>query len=310
MPKRPLLQEGLHAGTHVSAGMPEDHRRGGGPSREARMTGQELREALHAGRRVYGTTITSPSLWALTMYRGLDFAFIDNEHIPLGRETTMALCQALRARGVAPLVRIPTADPTRAAMTLDLGADGIICPYVEDPEVARQMVGVAKWRPLKGRKLAEFLRTGGGVAPHTLEYLRHWNRNSVLIFNIESRPAFDRLDELLAVEGLDGILIGPHDLSISLDMPEQYDRPEFVRVTEQIIARARAAGLGAGLHYWMGLEGQMHYVRRGANMILYSSDVTEATRSINAAIAQLRAAFDAGAQGANAGEACVSPPPA
>lgn len=274
------------------------------------MTGQELREALHTGRRVYGTTITSPSLWALPMYRGLDFVFVDNEHIPLGRESTMALCQALRVCGVAPLVRIPTADPTRAAMTLDLGADGIICPYVEDPEVARQMVGAAKWRPLKGRKLAEFLRTGGGVAPHTLEYLRHWNRNNVLIFNIESRPAFDRLDELLAIEGLDGILIGPHDLSISLDIPEQYDRPEFVRVTEQIIARARAAGLGAGLHYWMGLEGQMRYVRRGANMILYSSDVTEATRSINAAIAQLRAAFDAGPQGPDAGEACVPPPPA
>src|SRR4051812_33291831 len=127
------------------------------------MTGQQLRAALHDGRRVYGSSLTNPLAWAACSYTQLDFAFIDNEHCPLGRETTMALCQMYRARGVCPVVRIPVADPTRACMALDAGAEGIICPYMEDPALLREMVGAVKYRPLKGALLGEFLRSGKGI---------------------------------------------------------------------------------------------------------------------------------------------------
>jgi 4-hydroxy-2-oxoheptanedioate aldolase len=254
------------------------------------MTGEQMREALRAGRRVYGSCLTSPSLWTAARYTQLDFAFIDNEHAPLGRESTTALCQVFKARKIAPVVRIPLADPTLAGMALDAGAEGIICPYMEDPSLVQAMVGAVRYRPLKGRKLAEFLHAGTGVDPKTVQYLEQRNRNNILIINLESVPALHRLDELLAVPGLDAVLIGPHDLSISLDVPEQYEHPTFVAAAEQIIVKARAAGLGAGLHYWENLDREVHYIRKGANLIVHSTDVTEAVRAIDAALSRLRAA--------------------
>ena len=253
------------------------------------MTGQRLREALHAGTRVYGSCLINPSVAAIPRYAQLDFAFIDNEHTPLGRASTMALCQGYRAHGVAPIVRIPVADPILACMALDGGAEGIICPYMEDPDRLREMVGAVKYRPLKGIKLAAFLKDGTGVSAETRAYLEHRNRNCVLIINVESVPALDRLDALLAVSGLDGVLVGPHDLSVSLDIPEQYEAPEFIAAVERIIAKARAAGLGVGIHYWQSLERELHYVRKGANFIVHSSDVAEAAHAIDTALSSLRA---------------------
>ena len=264
------------------------------------MTGEQMREALHAGWRVYGSCLTNPSPWTAARYTQLDFAFIDNEHSPLGRESTMALCQVFKALQIAPVVRIPVADPTLASMALDAGAEGVICPYMEDPSLVQAMVGAVKYRPLKGRKLADFVRAGAGVELKTLQYLEQRNRNNVLIINLESVPALNRLDELLAVRGLDAVLIGPHDLSVSLDIPEQYEHPAFIAAAEQIITRARAAGLGAGLHYWENLDRELHYIGKGANLIVHSTDITEAVRAIDAALSSLRAAVGdvrAGASG-------------
>ena len=255
------------------------------------MTGQELREALHAGTRVYGTCLSNPSPWGIPRYRQLDFVFIDNEHCPLGREATMTLCQACKAQGIAPVVRIPVADPILAGMALDAGAQGIICPYMEEAGRVREVVGAVKYRPLKGRKLAELLRSRSGVDPETLRYLERWNRNNVLIINVESLPALGCLDDLLAVEGLDAVLIGPHDLSISLDLPEKYEDPAFIAAAERIIESARRAGLGAGIHYWQSLERELHYARKGANLIIHSTDLTEAARAIDSALSWIRKAF-------------------
>ncbi len=190
------------------------------------MTGQQMRTALRAGGRVYGSCVTNPAPWAIPFYTQFDFVFIDNEHVPLGCETTAALCQTWKARGVVPVVRIPVADPVLASLALDAGAEGVVCPYVEDAERLREVAGAVKYRPLKGRKLADFLHAGTGVDGETREYLDRWNRNNVLIINVESEPAIDRLDALCAVGGLDGVLIGPHDLSVSLGIPERYEHPD------------------------------------------------------------------------------------
>jgi 2-keto-3-deoxy-L-rhamnonate aldolase RhmA len=264
------------------------------------MTGQQLREALHSGKRVYGSCLVSPSVWAVVPYTQLDFAFIDNEHCPLDRQATMVLCQTYKARGVVPLVRVPAADPALATMALDAGAEGIICPYVEHPGQVRAMVGAVKLRPLKGDRLAAFLRTGEGLDPQTRRYLDRLNHNNVLIINVESTPAVDRLDDLLAVDGLDAVLVGPHDLSVSLDMPEQYEAPEFIAAVESIITKARRAGLGAGVHCWENLDRELHYIRKGANLIVHSTDVREAARAINSALSDLRAAVGDRAAGTSA----------
>jgi len=257
------------------------------------MTGRQMRQALKKGRRVYGSCILNASAWSVSHYTQLDFAFIDNEHCPLGRESTMALCHVYKARGIVPVVRIRVADPALACQALDAGAEGIMCPYIEDPELLLEIGGAIRYRPLKGERLRTFLRDRMGVASVTLDYLNHRNRDNVLIANIESGPAIERLDELLAVDELDAVLIGPNDLSISLGIPEEYENPKFVTAAEDIIQQARAAGKGAGIHHLTRSESQeRHYIQKGANLIVHSADVLEATRAIDDALRRLRKDFD------------------
>src|SRR5438105_1213819 len=96
------------------------------------MRGREIREALHAGRRVYSTAVTAPSPRFPELLRkaGIDFVFIDTEHTPLGRETLSWMCQAFAGLGIPPVVRVPSPDPFEATKVLDGGAGGVIGPYV------------------------------------------------------------------------------------------------------------------------------------------------------------------------------------
>jgi len=113
-----------------------------------------------------------------------------------------------------PLVRIPAPDPFAATQVLDGGAGGVMVPYVETAEQVRALSGAVKLRPVKGQRLAERL-AGRRFEPALEDYLARRN-HSALVVNIESVPALNALDEILATPGLDGVLIGPHDLSCSL----------------------------------------------------------------------------------------------
>jgi 2-keto-3-deoxy-L-rhamnonate aldolase RhmA len=241
------------------------------------MNGKEMRKKLHNGERVYGTLVAADSpRWAQTISSlGLDFVFIDNEHLPLDRKQTAWMSQVYAALGLAPLVRIPSPDPFLACMALDGGAQGIIAPYVESPEQVRALVGAVRYRPLKGRRLQELLSGDYKPDPELLAYLDKYNRDNLLVINIESVPAMEDLEAILSVEGLDGVLIGPHDLSISLGIAEQYHHARFLEAVETIITRARAHSLGAGLHATAvdALQQELVYSRMGANLFVHQGDL-------------------------------------
>lgn len=254
------------------------------------MTAVELQETLRAGRRVYGTLIVSPSpRWPDTVAGlGLDFVFIDTEHVALDRDQLSWMCQAYRARGLPPLVRIPSPDPFAACMALDGGAAGIVAPYVETVEQVQALRGAVKLRPLKGERLAAALRDPASVEPRLAEYLKTRNRESLLVINIESVPALQRLDELLAVPGVDAVLIGPHDLSCSLGIPEQYDDPRFEAAVRDIFTRARKHGVAAGIHAWVGIERFAAWAEAGLNLVIYKADIIALREVIGGDIGKLR----------------------
>jgi 2-keto-3-deoxy-L-rhamnonate aldolase RhmA len=255
------------------------------------MNGRELREALHDGRRVYGTLVVSPSPHALDAAAacGLDFIFIDTEHVPLDRLLLSWMCRAYDGIGLAPVVRITRPDPYEACTVLDGGAMGVIAPYVESAEQVRALVGAVKYRPLKGEKLAAFLN-GETLEPELQAYLEQRNTSRSLIVNIESVPAIEALDEILAVPGLDAVLVGPHDLTCSLGVPEQYDHPDFQAAVDGIIAKARAQSVGAGTHaiYPQAVEHELRWAKLGANLILHRADVLGFVQTISGDIRRLR----------------------
>lgn len=240
------------------------------------MNGAELRRSLRAGIPVHGTLVVSPSpRWPSAIAGlGLDFVFIDTEHIALDRAPLSWMCQTYAALGMAPLVRIPAPDPYAACMALDGGAAGVVAPYIETIAQVQALRGVLRLRPLKGQRLVEALADEGSIEPKLAAYLQERNRDSVLVINIESVPAMDRLDDLLAVPGLDAVLIGPHDLSCSLGLPECYDDPRFEAAVISIITRARARGVGAGIHWWGDPRRLLRWKEVGLNLIILSGDIT------------------------------------
>jgi 4-hydroxy-2-oxoheptanedioate aldolase len=239
------------------------------------MTPATFRQRLIDGDTLFGTLIVSPSPRWPEVVRGcgLDFVFIDTEHIALDRAELSWMCQTYAAIGLPPLVRIPSPDPYAAVMVLDGDAAGVIAPYVETVEQVQALRGAVKFRPIKGQRLQQML-DGAQIEPELKSYIDDGAENQLLTVNIESVPAVEALDDILAVPDLDGVIIGPHDLSCSLGVPEQYDHPTFMSACETILRKARAAGVGAGIHFWGGVDQQIHFLKLGANLLIHSADIT------------------------------------
>lgn len=256
------------------------------------MDGIALKEALRAGKRVYGTCVVSPSpLWpAMIASTGLDFVFIDTEHIPLERAEVAWMCQTFSARGLAPIVRIPLPDPYEACKVLDGGASGVVAPYLERVEDVQRLRGAVKYRPLKGQRLEQVL--DGETLDDTLDgYLGGYAADKLMVVNIESVPAIEALDDILSVQDIDALLVGPHDLSISLGIPEQYQDPRFTKAITTIIDKGRAKGVGVGFHYSFGIQDAIAWAKAGANFIVHSTDIFLVRNALRADLDQFREAL-------------------
>jgi 4-hydroxy-2-oxoheptanedioate aldolase len=242
-----------------------------------------LLQKLKNGQRVYGTAFTSiaPS-WPIVLKKaGLDFAFIDSEHISINRADVARLCQVLQAYRITPIVRIPSPDPYLACQAIDAGAKGVVAPYLESPGQILDLVGATKFKPLKGEVLTKFLTGKEIMKPDLKAYIEKFNEGNICIANIESVPAMERLDELLSVPGLDAVFIGPHDLSVNLGVPEQYDHPLFIDAVRSIIKTTRNKGLSIGVHFSLEPERQVFWAKEGANIIIHSFDIALFSQKLN-----------------------------
>jgi len=252
--------------------------------------GKYLLEKLKTRKNIYGTCISSVApLWGnAARNAGLDFVFLDTEHIPLERMEVAHLCQLYRAMKIAPIVRIPSPDSFAACQMIDAGAEGVLAPYVEDVEQIRDMVGALKYRPLKGERVKKAVEDPDSLDPDLARYLQNNNKGNICLINIESRPSIESLDELLSVPGVDAVFIGPHDLSVSLDLPEKYDHPEFEAAVRQIIQKCRKNDVSVGIHFSESPDRQIKWVKEGANIIIHSSDMAIFSQQLQKDMNQIR----------------------
>ena len=259
------------------------------------MRGERIRACLHNGTRVYGThvaSLTNPLSAKMLAGVPYDFIFICNEHMPIDRTETSMLCQFYALHGISPIVRISAPDPHEAAMALDAGAQGIVVPYIETVAEVQALVGAVKYRPIKGRFLHELLAGTRQPAPKTVEFLHRFNRDNYLIIGVESVAAYENLDALLAVPGVDGVFMGPHDLTVSMEIPEEYEHPAFLALVTDVVRRARAANLGVGIHYSQAATPDESFVtlmQEGMNWVLYGADVSLARTEMIKRLANFRA---------------------
>ncbi len=187
---------------------------------------------------------------------GPDFVVVDLQHGAAAEAELPGVAAAIRAAGSVPLVRTRSPLFADVGRPLDLGAGGVIVPNVRDADHAREVVAATRYAPAGGRSIG---RLSGG-ADHPL-----------VIVMVETRTALDDLDAILEVEGLDGIYVGPGDLSLSLGLAGA-DRSEELRQTlSSIIARAVAADMPLGVHAYNG-DDAARYAAEGATIVTVSVD--------------------------------------
>lgn len=258
------------------------------------MTGSQIKARLHAGKCTYGTHIVSfmnPTAAALAAEIKLDFAFICTEHIPLGRTEVGTMCRYYAARGISPIVRVPSPDPYSIAMALDGGAEGIVVPYVETVEEVKKIVGAVKYRPIKGALLQAVLDGRARFPEKTQRFLEDFNRETYVIIGVESVEAMKNLDQLIAVPGVDGVFLGPHDITTSMGIPTEYENPLFLDAVEAVIRRCRQQSIGVGLHTQLLKlpEGVLaRLLAAGMNWLINAADVIIMREAMNAQLAALR----------------------
>ena len=238
------------------------------------MNGAELKDRVQNGGIVYGTMISmgrNPRWGSAFSNFGIDYAIIDTEHSPRGRTDVADFIAAFSFSGVVPIVRIPIPDSHYVTMALDAGAQGILAPYCETVAEAKEVVGAAKWRPLKGELLRKAVDSGEFPSQATKDYLEARNRNNVCIVGIESVPAIENLENILKVGGIDAIFVGPNDLSITLGIPDEYDHPDYEAALREIISKCQAAGVPTLMHH-QTVPLTIKWLQEGARFVLYSSD--------------------------------------
>lgn len=208
-----------------------------------------VRAALKEDRAVVGTFAWSRSTAAVEAigYLGFDFVIIDNEHTAIALDQTEHLIRAAETANVVPIVRV--SELNRAAITraLDSGAGGVIVPQIHSANDANYAVQAAKYHPIGRRGMAQARAAGFGLG-NADAYYETANRETLLIVQVETRDAVEHLPSILAVPGVDVVLIGPLDLSQSLGYPGQVDLPAVRTVTERVVQQARAASVPVGIY--------------------------------------------------------------
>ena len=190
--------------------------------------------------------IPSPVTAEIMGRAGFDIMTVDLQHGLIDYQMALTMCQVLQGLPAPVLCRVPWNEPGIIMKCLDAGFTGLICPMINTEEDARRLVAAARYAPLGGRS---FGPTRANMV-HGAAYARSANEKVLLLAMIETREALSNLDSILAVEGIDGVYVGPSDLGMSLGFEPTLEptAPAVRQAIAQIAARTRAASRVAGVH--------------------------------------------------------------
>jgi 2-keto-3-deoxy-L-rhamnonate aldolase RhmA len=202
-----------------------------------------IRQKIAKGDVVLGTAMFTPEAHvASAIYNGcgVDWVWIDHEHDPFGTESVGTIAVMGRQAGVAPVIRVAWNDPGLIKKAYDVGAVGVMVPQVDNAEEARQAIRYAKYPPLGERGIAPWFAGLLGVSGD--DVIKHANSETVLILQLESAEAYEKVDETLKLEDFEVLLFGPTDMSASLGVPGKIHHPKVENVMLDVARKAKRAG--------------------------------------------------------------------
>ena len=214
---------------------------------------------------------------------GFDWLLIDGEHAPVDLRTLLATLQAVAPWPAHPVVRVPHGDTALIKQVMELGATTLLVPMVESAEQARELVRAMRYPPAGVRGVGSGLARSSRWNVHP-RYLQEADARACLLVQVESVEALRHLDEIAAVEGVDGVFIGPADLAASMGRLGAPGHPEVRAAIEAAIRRLAAAGRAPGILATDEADAR-HFIALGARFVAVGVDTTllaRATRDLAA----------------------------
>lgn len=212
-----------------------------------------------------------PAFIEVMGHAGADYVIIDLEHGPNSVETAQNLIRSAQVAGLMPIVRVKEDCPWIIGEVLDIGAGGIQVPQVTCRQEAENVIQRAKFAPMGQRGVCRFVRAADYSAKDRFEYFQDAN-DAVIVLQIEGQDGIDNLADIIQVNGIDVIFIGPYDLSQALGIPGQIDHPLVVEKTLQIVDICRAKGIAVGT-FADTVENAKKWRSLGIQYLSYSVDV-------------------------------------
>jgi 4-hydroxy-2-oxoheptanedioate aldolase len=242
-----------------------------------------IRAALAQGRPSFGgwATMADSHSAELMGAAGFDWVIVDTQHGSVTQADLVRVLQALAIGNTSAVVRIPWTDAATIMRALDVGAAGVIVPMVNTPEEAALAASALRYPPEGIRSMGP---TRGGFVSVAAA-----NEDAVLLVMIETEEALDRVDEIAAVPGVDGLFVGPVDLGLSLGLPLDWTgrHPDVLAAMDRIVAAADKAGVFVGT-VSSGADHAKDLVRRGVSFVSLGADVGYIRAGIAADAATLK----------------------
>ena len=237
---------------------------------------RNILDAFTNGKLVIGghVFLTDPSISEAMASFGYDFLWIDAEHGPFDKEKLLAHIVAANGAGAAAVVRVAGNDPILIKPVLEMGVDGIIIPMVCTAEEAKRAVSACRYPPAGIRGFGPRRANRYGMIPMG-EYLANADTSFLKIVQIEHIDAVHNLREILAVEGLDAVIIGPNDLSASIGKLGHLGDPDVVALYDEIVATCKREGKPCGVS--IGPSDRQfirEWIGRGVDFISCGDDIS------------------------------------
>ncbi|MDX1283727.1 MAG: aldolase/citrate lyase family protein [Draconibacterium sp.] len=254
----------------------------------------QIKKKLQNGELVIGTMISevrNPNVVYMLAQCGFELVVVDNEHGTYSFETISDIIAAARGAGIAVVVRIPEITRANILKPLDAGASGLLVPMVNTAEEALEVINHAKYPP-EGNRGAALRR------PHSLygkvkagEYLEQANNDTFIAVQAETSTSVENIEEIVSVDGVDCVFVGPFDLSISLGIPGQTNHPKEVEAIEKVVEACKKHNKVSGT-LMFDKEALKGWIDKGMRFALYSSDISMIADAASDAINELKSKVD------------------
>lgn len=222
---------------------------------------------------------------------GLDYVIIDTEHGPYDTENMINLIRGAERAGITPFVRVANTDHKEIQRCLDQGAKGIIVPMLNTIEDFKRVVSFAKYKPLGNRGFAGVRSNNYGydenISAGIETFMKKCNDEILVLPQCETVGALEIIEEVVQLDGIDGIFVGPFDLSISLGVPVQFGHPIFIEAIERILNACKKANKPA-IIYAGSIEAAKDAFAKGFDSVAYNIDASVFINGYKRDISEIR----------------------